>query len=530
MKYAKNLLVVFLCSLLSVLVISCSETDLSAEKTANVSICFSNTKALTVQESCGDLTYFYTAVPEFEGHAYGKTTKPVEIDLDGGTADLGEFSQGSWVFTLTAKDSDDKTVMSGSSKAVIKSGAANTVQIYLTRNLGAGNGTLNVDFTGPYTGAGDYSLVLKYRKVAEPTYKEKSDVWTCTASTSGVSYKGTFELSCGNYEFVFLYLKDGLQLGGETIAASIVASEVTGISGSIESGLNVKPMFVVNGVSSGEATYSGSATTFSGLDTVLWWDSKSITIDSYRWKLNGTDVNCHVAAYTFNETEAGTYTVECFASAGYSELKAVFTVEVKPKTTVEIFNLRCNPGSGKVCIGYKDSNDNPNPFPLKFSGEINAAKEPSYYGLVAVTADCSDMDTLSSASFIQVNEEWDRSYLGSYVSVVGSTSKSRNSSLQNAVIQADLSAGGLNYCKGLGTVVFGSGATKIPNGCLMYDTSLYRIYISKNVTSVGLAVFSGCNSLQKIYLEKGSQLTRESFDGLSESVTIVTDCEGEVFK
>lgn len=516
----------------AVFLVSCSENvDESADKLVFVRLSAITEKVLSVSDDSdsSNAKFYYTATPNYSGHAMGKTDEPVEIHLNDGCAELGEFSQGSWTFEVFAEDGNKRKIMSGMSTTVLKTGQENIISVNMRQSLGTGTGKLKVCFTVPYTGEGEYTLALSYRKSGSDTYLIEKN-WKSEVSQSSVKYSGEMNLDSGIYELNFIYLKDGIQVGGETVASAVFTSGETYINGSIESGLNVKASIIVNLESNGLNSFAGETQTYSELETPLSWGSEDNLATSYEWKLNGNTVNCHTSTYTFCEKEPGTYTVVCVAETESGTQTSVFTVSVKVPNVLDFIFLRCGTlDAGKVCVGYLDSEDNNVEFPILYRGDLDPDNEPSDFGLKMRIVDATVQENLSDVKYIQVNSEWSRTPSSNYYSVVWSYSKQQNNKLKEAVIRATLSSGGLSYCSALETAVFAKGVTKLPTNCMKNDTSLTKVYLSKDVSEVSSTAFSGCSALTTIYIEKGSSLTKASFN-VSDSVNVITGYESSLFR
>lgn len=536
MKLSKIVFFLLVSIALLAFCVSCNvDTEAAEASLVNVVLNIPPEKALNVSDaqSHGSLRYFYTAVPCFTGHAEGVAQTPVEITVSGGAACIGSFSRGSWDFTVFAVDDNNNTVLSGSTNAVLKAGFDNVVSISLVVNNKSGNGTLSLCFTGPYLGEGEYSLALLYRKAGEESFSKEQKAWSVNAEDPCVVYSGTLTLASGIYEVRFIYIKDGIQTGGETCVLNISGGFTSSVEGSVEDGLNVNNLVFVNDNKVESGKYKLDLNVDEGGEVVLAWNCTESVPTSLVWEIDGE--RTYGSTFSISPESGKAYLITCTAVTENGEEKAEISLEVSASEPeiIDLLFLRC-PGlsSRTACVGYKDLQGNPVVFPYSFNGKVSADKTPSDYGLVPVIIDVTVKDNVRNLTYMEVDNEWERNTGWSNIdSFVASKVSAANTSLKYVVMKDNPLPSAFSYCTSLDTIVFAKGVENVTAKCCQGDKNLKTVYLCKGISKVAPAAFQKCPAIETVYIEEGSPL-KVSDITFDEGVVpnIVFNCKSDLFR
>ena len=360
----------FLTALLvmAVLFASCSNGGGSGESEAPVKVSFiidtphsDVAQTAGVNNSTAGYEFYYAAIPQWTGSDFsaqgatgGTNETPTYAVVPGNNnatysagsqANLGYFSQGSWIFYAQVRKAGTNTVVyQGNTGKVYINGdtATHTIVINVARNTSAGTATVTVDIevpnvsdattlTATYNGG---SITLsKYDYITDSTDPDYAN--NPTNGTGWSRFIGSGSLATGSYTFT-LTSKDGsTPVGGSVLAFDIIPGENRTISGTIENGEWQTILFTIN-VPTLDITLAGASSVTHGVPTIFTCTATATQLEStdsvtYEWFVGTSSVQAAAAGtqvldenedpipnqtrstYSFNQANPGDYYVTCVA-------------------------------------------------------------------------------------------------------------------------------------------------------------------------------------------------------------------------
>lgn len=296
----------------------------------------SGSRTVASDNNVNNLSYFYTAVPQWANAGYDNisgTVSTMREFTNGGY--LGTFQPGYWLFSVEVRNTvADVTsvVYAGSAYTYINSGSTS-----VSVNVSTSDGTGTVDITVYVpTASENESLAINYSGTtgasgisAEATRVTESGVYQHYTRF----FKTIPNLPAGGYTFLLDYsdgttqssLSGGL-VGGASVEVNVVAGATTTITGTIEGGMfrEVSPMVITPGFSILTMTQGGDTpagtmgnpgATVAQADTDTVYSVSCIpkagtAINSYEWYLNSVLQESSNSTYTLN-APSGKYVLTC---------------------------------------------------------------------------------------------------------------------------------------------------------------------------------------------------------------------------
>lgn len=340
LKLLRQFKTCIICVCVSLLFFAC-DSNYSPERagtSVSVELGFGG-KALSLSETAGEFVFRYNAVFGSAAKDTNENSWPV-LGVKGNTATIQNLKQGFYTIYVNAY-LDGTKVYEGSASAVLSVGKENKIVINLNKVPGSFNGNLVLDFTGNCDSA--------KASCTEVNTGTKIDVALTATGSSTKTFKGSTVISEGSWALRIIYFKNGVQIGGETLALSVTPGSLSKVTGTLDSGLSVYTGINI-GITSTKNVKIGKTENFiyasNGEDY------------QYAWYLDNQLVSSS-ASYTFASTTAGDHTLKLIVGNN----DKTFTCNVRSyyhdSITLTVYDLiESVKDTDKIVTGFRRENGN----------------------------------------------------------------------------------------------------------------------------------------------------------------------------
>lgn len=506
----KKFLILFI--ILIALLTACEQKTPDAEDLLPLTVSIiDESKTLSSFNPEGTVRYQFKALPTNEENAAGAVTEWTDFTVENEQASLGYFSQGNWEISVRVV-CDDIVIVQGSASYYITADQVCCVPIYLEHIAGSKTGTLVFSIECPCQDDSAYTLSCSYQEIGSSNISVKKD-WDCKTGQGKNIFSGQLNLTQGAYSFSFTYFRDGIQIGGETVAINVIGEKTQRVAGDITSVKITDDCTIINNSLS-------AALTTKTPDITFVWKSQDVS-KSYTWYVNGkVQANSTSAFFTFKAPAFGDYTIKCVTSGGEQASSVVSYIDpVIVITEMDLAKLVMN--SDYICSGFKIKGTSTKvtfPYKVEASADYTSLNDLNLEPIKVTTS----AQMLASSTLI-VGRNATVLTSSSVINWFGLGSKETNSTVKTVYTGKDLTLRCFYGCNALENLYILGSVRQIAKNALDSSAGIKVLQIEEGLTTIGQCAFLKCTGLTKVHIPKSvTTVDAQIFKSCSKLATITT--------